>query len=225
MYIICFRSNRLKPVEFPSKSPVCRFYINIFFLNREEFVRNIVRSKVPKSRPFIRALAKRAAVVLLSGEIVEKIGLNLCKTIPERLEVMGIKCNVSIGYTQAAFLCIEVALIKVDFPKFVWYNAGTDKSNTVKAIVEKFFFPWLESAVNKYFLLFLKGKLMKQLPVTLMDKLQDKMNAEIELVCCTEEEQGPFLVDTMQQIRLNSAAPSNSATVSANQLGVDDDHR
>lgn len=125
---------------------------------------------------------------------------------------MGIKSAVSIGYTQAAFLCIEVALVGMDFPKFIWFNAGTDKSLKMKTLLERVSFPWLDRVMNKYFLLFLKGKLMQQLPVTLMDKLQDKMNAEIELVCCTEEEQGPFLVDAIQQIKLTATAASSAST-------------
>lgn len=181
-----------------------RFYINIFFLDREEFIRNIVRSKVSKSRWLIRALAKRAAVALLTGDIVEKIGHNLCKSIPERLDVMGVRCTANIGYTQAAFICIEVALVEVDLPKFILYNAGEAASLKIKNMITKMFFPSLEKFVNEFLLAFLKGKLMKQLPVTLMDKLQDKMNAEIELICCTEEEQGPFLVDTIQQIKLHA---------------------
>lgn len=191
-----------------------RFFINIFFLDREEFIRNIVRSKVSKSRPLIRALAKRAAVALLTNEIVEKIGQNLCKSIPERLDIMGVRCNVTIGYNQAAFICIDVSLVDVDLPKFILYNAGESASLKVKEMISKMFFPSLASFVNKMLLAFLKGKLMKQLPVTLMDKLQDKMNAEIELICCTEEEQGPFLVDTIQQIKL-LATNTSQASVEA----------
>lgn len=202
------RQNKSTDVQ---KNSACRFYINIFFLDREEFVRNIVRSKVPKSRPFVRALAKRAAVVLLSGEIVDRIGQNLCKTIPERLAVMGIRSNVTVGYTQAAFVCIEVNLISVDIQKFIWYNAGVDKSLQVKAFLDTVSFPSLDNFLNWALLAFLKGKLMKQLPVTLIDKLQDKMNAQIELVCCTEEEQGPFLVDTIQQIKITAAANKTGA--------------
>lgn len=202
--VLCLkRQNKSADVH---KNSFSRFYINIFFLDREEFVRNIVRSKVPKSRPFVRALAKRAAVVLLSGEIVDRIGQNLCKTIPERLAVMGIKSNVTVGYTQAAFLCIEVNLTSVDIQKLIWYNAGVDKSLQVKALLDTVSFPSLDKVLNRALLAFLKGKLMKQLPVTLIDKLQDKMNAQIELVCCTEEEQGPFLVDTIQQIKIIATA-------------------
>jgi hypothetical protein len=219
LYIVCVRKSKSKN-DTNKSSVVCRFYINIFFLNREEFVRNIVRSKVSKSRPLVRALAKRAAVALLSENIVEKIGQNLCKTIPERMEVMGIKTMVTIGYTQAAFLCIEVAMIGVDIPKLIGYNAGETAATKIRGILDLISFPILDKFINRTVVSLLKGKLMKQLPVTLLDKLQDKMNAEIELIVCTEEEQGPFLVNTIQQMVSSTLTTATSHTTASTPVPV-----
>jgi hypothetical protein len=92
----------------PTNDGTAKFYLNMFFLDRKELLRNIVRSKIPRNRPLIRALSKRAAVTLLSSAIVEKVAANLCGVVPETLGRMGISSSVKIIYTKAAFVCLEV---------------------------------------------------------------------------------------------------------------------
>lgn len=130
-----------------TKSTTVKFYLNIFFLDRKELLRNIVRSKISRNLPLLRAAAKRAAVALLNNVIVEKVAANLCKVIPENLGKMGIRCSVNIIFTKASFLCIEVAMTKVDIPTLIEFNAGETAGQKVRDILERASFPKLNEVI------------------------------------------------------------------------------
>jgi hypothetical protein len=182
------------------ESYVKKIYLNIYFVDRKEVVRNIIRSKVPRSRPIIRALAKRAAVALLEKGIVERVAQTLCQAVPERLDIMGVKTSVSIGYTQKAYACIEVTLLSLDLHKFLAFNAGKEKAIAIMGFVDRFSIPAVNNWLQRFILEFMVGKLMTNLPATMKEKLYGKMTAEVEIIPCTEEEQGPYLVQTIAQL-------------------------
>jgi hypothetical protein len=179
---------------------VKKFFMNVFFLDRREFIRNIIRSKVPKSRPVIRALAKRAAIALLENGITEKVGSSLCTQIPERLGMMGVSCSASIAYTRAAYVCIEVSLHSLNLHQLLKVNAGIDRANAIMDLLARFSLPALTEYLCRSMLLLMNDRLMTMLPIQMKEKLYSKMSAEIEVITCTEEEQGPFLLNTIQQL-------------------------
>lgn len=190
--------------EQPAGKQAVKFYLNVFFLDRKELLRNMVRSKVSRNLPVLRALTKRAAVALLNNVIVDKVAANLCKVIPENLGKMGVRCSVNIIFSKASFLCIEVAMTKIDIPTLIDFNAGEAASLKVKALLERFSFPKLNEVINNFLLGMFEKKLMEKLPVQLKQKLQDKMYADVEIFPTTEEELGPFLAQTLLQLNLSA---------------------
>ena len=182
------------------QSKAVKFYLNMFFLDRKELLRNIVRSKVSRNMPVVRALSKRAAVALLNNTIVEKVAVNLCKIIPDNLGKMGVRCSVNVIYTKAAFVCIEVAMYKIDIPTLIEYNAGEMAILKIKKLIERVSFPKLNELINQFLLNFFLKKLLEKLPMQLKTKLQDKMYADVELFSCNEDDLGPFLAQTMNQL-------------------------
>lgn len=203
--------NQLKGKE--SKDYIKKLYLNIFFLDRREAIRNIVRSKIPKNKVIIRALAKRAAVVLLEKGIVEKIANNLCKSIGDRLDSMGVKSSVGIGYTQSAFVCIEVTITNFDLFKFFLFSTEGNEEKATKIVdsLEKYSIPAVTDFFNKFLLNVVANKFVVALPATIKEKLYNLMNAELELVTCTEEDQGPFLIQTINQLNLSSSGTTDTS--------------
>lgn len=196
-----------KTEETSIKAPV-KFYLNLFFLDRKELLRNMVRSKVSRNNPLLRAVTKRAAVALLNHVIVDKVAANLCQVIPQNLGRMGIRCNVNVIYTKDSFLCIEVSMYKVDIPALVEFSGGEAAGQKVKEMIERFSFPKLNELINYLMLTYMfQRKLMDKLPVQLKQKLQDKMYADLEIFSCTEEELGPYLAQTL----LSMQGPSKEA--------------
>ncbi len=177
-----------------------RIYLNLFFIDRTEFIHNIIRSKVPKSRPLVRALAKRAAVALLKDGIVTKVSQGLCKSLQERMEVMGIKCTVNLAYNQAAYAALELSFQTVDLYQFFLFGAGEAQAKKITDALDRYSLPAITDFLKRFLLGIVVGKLMVQLPFTIKEKLYNKMNTAIEVVSCTEEEQGPFFVQTLGQL-------------------------
>lgn len=184
----------------------CKLYLNMFFLDRDEFVRNIIRSKVSRSKPLIRALAKRAAVALLSNHIVEKVATGLCNDMPVKLERLGIEASTNLIYTKGAYVCIEVSLNKVDIARMIEFNAGPAQSKVVTDLLTQYSFPMLDALINRLLLLFFMNKLINMLPTQIKNKLQDK-DADVEVIACTEEEIGTYLTQTL--VQLNTAQKSS----------------
>ena len=58
----------------------------------------------------------------------------------------------------------------------------------------------LDSLVKTLVLKMLHKKLAKTIPEQIREKLAHKLNTDIELIVCSEEEQGTFLVQTIQQL-------------------------
>lgn len=183
-----------------SSSTTKRIYLNLFFIDRTEFIHNIIRSKVPRSRPLVRALAKRAAVALLKDGIVTKVSQGLCKSLQERMEVMGIKCTITLAYNQAAYAALEMSFQTIDLYQFFLYGAGEEQAKKITNILNRYSWPAITEYLKKFLLGIVIGKLMVQLPLTIKEKLYNKMNTAIEIVSCTEEDQGPFFVQTLCQL-------------------------
>lgn len=222
LYVVILWSKvfgRKKMIDEQRPAGVVKFYLNIFFLDRKELLRNIVRSKISRNAPLLRAAAKRAAVALLNNVIVEKVASNLCSVIPENLSRMGVVCTVNVIFTKASFLCIEVAMTKIDIPKLIDFNAGEVASNKVKDILQRVSFPKLNEVINSFLLSIFEKKLMDKLPMQLKQKLQDKMYADLEIVACSEEELGTFLAQTLYQLNVSpeykgSSTGGDSSSVS-----------
>lgn len=191
-----------------------KFYINVFFLDRRELVRNIIRSKVSKNRPVIRALAKRAAVALLKDGISEKVGAVLCDLLPNNLKAMGVEVAVNIVYKHKSFLCLEVSLNNVDLTTFFSYSSGMEVSNKITNLLYKFSFPILDKYIISLLLQEVKKKLIAKMGPEVKFKLYAKMNADVEAITCTEEELGPLLINIIQQLEISGATVGarNAAT-------------
>lgn len=155
------------------------------------------------------AIAKRVFVHLLEDAIVEKIGNNMGKAIPEKLALMGIKCSSSLVYTKSGFVCLEVVLHQLSIPLLVSTASGSPaKGEFVRKILSFISFPRFDAFLNRVLLQFICSRILSTLPARVQTKLQDKLNAEVLVIACSEEEQGPVLVSTIQD--LNQPVNSNA---------------
>lgn len=221
---ILFRKKESSPQPAASSSKdavMKKSYLNLFFVDRTEFVHNIVRSKIPRSRPLIRALAKRAAAALLKDGIVGKVSQGLCGTLLERMEVLGIKCSVNVVYTQAAYAVIEINFHTVDLWTFFAYGGSKENADRIVNILNRFALPAMVEFAKRLLLNIVSTKLLASLPSTIREKLYNKMNTAIEVVACSEEEQGPFFVNMITQLNeSNSKDKEDKSSTSAAATSV-----
>ena len=206
--IVCVRFFHFITRKPDTNGPV-RFYINIFFLDRRELVRNIIRQKISRSRPVIRALAKRAAVALLKDGISEKVGSSLCSMLPETLLTSGIIGEANVVYLHKSFVCIELNLVDVDLPKMIAVNASEEAGEKVRYIMDYVLVPSINEYLISMLLKFLRGNLVKKLASEIRFKLWAKMNAEVEAVACLEEDLGPLLVQTIPQLEISAKSAAS----------------
>lgn len=193
-----------------------KLFFNIFFMDRKEVIRNIVRSKVPRSRPLVRALSKRAAVVVLENSIVQRVGENLCSGIIEKLTLLGLKVTPVICYTQYAYLCIEVNIENFDFETFFVFKLGEEKGKKIANFINNYIKPIVPfyEYLKKLLINILCTVLITKLPTSIKQKLFNSLAAEVEIIPCREEDQGVFLTSTI--MNLNNSAKNNSNTSSSN---------
>lgn len=192
-----------------------KMFFNMFFMDRKEVIRNIVRSKVPRSRPLVRALSKRAAVVVLENSIVQRVGETLCSGIIEKLALLGLKATPVICYTQCAYLCIEVNIENFDFETFFIFKVGEEKGKKIAGIINTYIKPIVPfyEYLKKFFINLLCSALFTKLPSSIKQKLYNTLAAEVEIIPCKEEDQGAFLTSTI--MTLNNSAKTQNSTVSS----------
>lgn len=188
------------PIESVRYVKPVKFYLNIYFLDRKELVRNIIRSKVSRRRPVIRALAKRAAVALLKNGISERVASSLSKAIPKKMEAMGIISEAAIAYLHNSYVCLEVTMKDVDIAHLMEFNKGPEFANKVRHFLNNISVPMVNDFIISQLLLVFRRKMMEKLPTELRFKLLMQMNAELEIVATTEEELGPVLLSTIQHL-------------------------
>lgn len=177
-----------------------RIFLNMFFLNKKEIVENIVRSRVSRRTPILRAIAKRLVNNLISDEkLVSRIGDDMCKLILLRLEKLGVQAVARLAYQQSAYLCIEILVEDIDALKFLSENVSTQNAAKKYAQIRKLLpYDWFHQWVSSFLIQKLNKRLLVQLPDTIQEKLQFKLSAEVEIVSCSSNEQGPFLLDTIK---------------------------
>jgi hypothetical protein len=172
----------------------------MFFLNKKEIVENIVRSRVSRRTPILRAIAKRLVNNLISDEkLVNRIGDDICKLILIRLEKLGVKAVTRLAYQQSAYLCIEIVVEDIDVMKFLQENISTQNAAKKYDKIRKLIpYDWFHQWVTSLLVQKLNKRLLVQLPDIIQEKLQFKLSAEVEIVSCSSNEQGPFLLDTIK---------------------------
>ena len=177
-----------------------RIFLNMFFLNKKEIVENIVRSRVSRRTPILRAIAKRLVNNLISDEkLVNRIGDDMCKLILIRLEKLGVKAVTRLAYQQSAYLCIEIVVEDIDVMKFLQENISTQNAAKKYDKIRKLIpYDWFHQWVTSLLIQKLNKRLLVQLPDIIQEKLQFKLSAEVEIVSCSSNEQGPFLLDTIK---------------------------
>lgn len=179
-----------------------RFYINIFLTNSKEVLENIVRKKVSRKRRVLRALAKRVAVNLISDEsLTGKIAEDLISSIPMKLGLIGVRATASLAYQQSAYICIDIELPSVDIVKLIEVNAGPAAAEKLAKMLEYIGIPAVTNMIESFMIKLIYRKIMTNLPQTIQEKLEDKLVAEVDIITLSEEEQGPFLIQTIQQLK------------------------
>jgi hypothetical protein len=182
-------------------------------------LQNIVRSKISRNSPVLRAVTKRLIVGLVNDEkLASKIGGDLCTTIPTRLNNMGITAVATVVYQQSSYLCLEVDIAHLDVRKFLEKSArGPGAITMYNKICDLLKMEAFENWVQRLLTSVVTKKLMTSLPQTIVEKLQLKLTAQIELIVCSDAEQGPFLISTMQELNTSKKIKADKAAQAEKQ--------
>ena len=121
--------------------------------------------------------------------------------------MIGVEATAAVVFQQSSFMCIEVDIISIDIrtviEKATKGDTALNSFNKLAKILEwSRFEQWVQSLLTNT----IYKKLMVSLPQTIINKLQLKLAADIELITCTDAEQGPFLVSTMQELNLGKSS-------------------
>jgi hypothetical protein len=176
-------------------------------------LQNIVRSKISRNSPVLRAVTKRLIVGLVNDEkLASKIGADLCSTIPSRLDNMGITAVATVVYQQSSYLCLEVDIASLNVRKFLEKSArGPGALTMYNKICDMLKSEAFENWVERLLTNIVTKKLMTSLPQTIVEKLQLKLTAQVELIACSDAEQGPFLISTMQELNTSKKMKADKA--------------
>ena len=172
--LMIFRKNRDKKMHDSEKKSVIKFYLNIFIQNKEEALKNTVKSKV--SNRFMGSVAGALANNIVSDEqFTNMMGTKMCEMIPVRLADLGIKCDVYTAYAYENYLCISIDVISADARQIIEKRAGKKGVQEFENFLDLFGMPQLNSSIDDTVASVIGKKLQASLPAGLRDKMQDKI--------------------------------------------------
>jgi hypothetical protein len=169
-----FRKNRDKKIyDFEHKS-VIKFYLNIFIQNKEEALKNTVKSKM--SNKLVGSLAGALANNMVSDEkFTNMMGAKMCEMIPLRLADLGIKCDVYTAYAYENYLCISIDVISADARLIIEKKGGKQSVKEFESFLDIFGMPQLNDSIDDTVASIIGQKLQASLPAGVRDKMQDKI--------------------------------------------------
>jgi hypothetical protein len=116
--MLLLRSEKKTKLESADSKSAIQFYLNIFVLNKEEALDNVIKNKMKDRPKLISGLASSLANNLISEDkFVSNIGDKMTLLIPDKLTEMGIKCHVEKSYAHGNFVCVAINIISADARK------------------------------------------------------------------------------------------------------------
>jgi hypothetical protein len=200
-FILLMRKrNKVISAEKESKS-IVKFYMNLFILNKEEAVQNIIKQKVA-NKYVAGVVGALASNILSDDKIAERIGSKISELVPIKLAEFGVKSVVEMAYQRGAFLCIKVDILTADARKVIEKKGG-------KAQLEKFNFfmdlvgiPQLNETIDDSLATVIGEKMQSNLPKALKERMQEKAGMDVKVICCSEAEQSEFLLGTLKELAI-----------------------
>ena len=117
-FMLLLRSEKKTKLESADSKSAIQFYLNIFVLNKEEALDNVIKNKMKDRPKLISGLASSLANNLISEDkFVSNIGDKMTLLIPDKLTEMGIKCRVEKSYAHGNFVCVAINIISADARK------------------------------------------------------------------------------------------------------------
>lgn len=186
--------NKKKSKKNGNEGPA-KFYLNCFVLNSSDLVKEKVREKVA-GRPIamLGGVIGRIASSVISDELItKKVAARLADAIPERLVQMGITSTVKVVYTQASYLCLEIAVLNTEARKLLENIRGKEKGDRFASLMDLIGMPSLERSFEASLAVIVGEKLKEKLPQILAERAQEKAGLELESVACSSGDQVSIL--------------------------------
>lgn len=178
---------------------IIKFYLNIFILNKDDAIKNIVKQKV--SNKIVGSVIGTLAASRISDDaFAENMGKKISELIPIKLEEVGITSVVDIGFQQGAYLCVKVDIVKADARKLIAKRGGKDQLAKFNYFMDLIGIPQLNDSIDNSLASIIGEKMQKQLPIGLKDRMQEKAGLDVRVVACSEDEQASFLLETLKEL-------------------------
>lgn len=131
--------------------------------------------------------------------LVKKIGTDLVTSIPVKLARRGIISTVSVAYQQSAYVCLEVNIGPISARRFFETNESPISAK-YNSFMDALAWTSLEDIVNRLFTNIIGKRMFLSLPKMTVEKLELKLYAKTEMFPCMPEEQGSFMIQTIQEL-------------------------
>jgi hypothetical protein len=181
-----------------------KFYLNIFFMDKQNLVDKVIHKKFSDKSVLVRAIVSR---LVKEKTVLERITVNLCEKIKNRFESIGITCFVSVLHNRSSYVCLELSLTDVRIDVFLSSFTKLEISR-VEQIITWLTFWRLLKPIKMMILHFMIPKMKMKLSDQLSWKLLDQMDIDVEVLACSERDQGVCLFVLSIIIYLSLVGPN-----------------
>ncbi len=186
----------------------CRFYINVFVLNKQEVIKEKVKSKFRNFKYLGNALAAVAGRMVTDEKFSNVLYDKLCVIIPEKLrEELGVESSVELEYSNKSYFVISVDIKAAD-ARFLVQKKGSEKYLRIyDNMISSLFGDILEQRLSDQLVGIIGEKLVEKIPEKIIERMKDGAGIDVEAVAKSEGEQARYFFAV-----INLIAKSNAST-------------
>ena len=203
----------------PDHSKSCRFYLNIFVLNKEEVIKEKVRNKFGNFKYIGKAVAAVAGRMVTDEKFSQGLYEKMSTIIPEKLqEELGIESLVELEYSVKSYFVISVDIKAADARVLVKKKGSEKQLKIYDSLVNNLFSSSImQQQLSDQLVGIIGDKLVEKLPEKMTERLKDGGGVDVEVVAKSEAEQSRYFFTVMKLLlKTNANTPGIMGEISTN---------
>ena len=197
----------------------CRFYMNVFVLNKQDVIKEKVKSKFGNFKYLGSAVAAVAGRVVTDERFTNALYEKMSCIIPERLrEELGVESSVDLEYSIKSYFVISVDIKTADARVLVKKRGGEKHLKIYDRLISSLFGHIMQQSLSDQLVGIIGDKLVERLPEKLTERLKDGGGVDVEAVAKSEAEQARYFFTAVKLIsKSNVCSPEIVGEVSTNE--------
>lgn len=222
MFLINKSGKKRRSNDNEDEDKSCRFYINVFVLNKREVIKEKVKSKFGSFKYLGNAVAMVAGKLVTDEKFSKILYEKMSVIIPEKLrEELGVDSSVELEYSNKSYFVVSVDIKAADARFLVKMKGGEQHLKVYDNLVTHLFGNMVHQRLSDQLVGIIGEKLIEKIPERVIERMKDGGGVDVEAVAKSESEQARYFFTAMKLIsKSNTSSPEIVGEVSTSVSSV-----